>query len=213
MKGRHIAMFSLLNPSHVYPMLDLCSELVGRGHRITYPTPDRLAAKIRQTGAEPLVFAVPEITNAEKVRRYPSADDPRFWRLYASIFCPALITTAAAIVMEMEAFYRENPPDLIVYDWFSWGGRILAKRLKCPTVHVWAHFAQQGFLVRENGVCKNPDPIHGFAHVLDSFMSAYGIDERNNLWHTDDLNIYFHTREFQSTHILSTTDSTLLAHA
>lgn len=197
MKGRHIAIFSLLNPGHVYPTLGLCSELVRRGHRITYPTTHRLAERIRQTGAEPLVFSVPELTNAEKIKRYPSADDPKFWRLYASIFCPALLTTAAATVAEMEGFYRDNPPDLIIYDWFSFGGRILAKKLRCPTVHAWAHFAQRGFLVREDGVCKNPEPIHGFAHVLDSFMSAHGIEERNNLWHTEDLNIYFVPREFQ----------------
>jgi MGT family glycosyltransferase len=197
MKGRHIAMFSLLNPGHVYPTLGLCSELVRRGHRITYPTTDRLAEKIRQTGAEPLVFGVPELTHAEKIRQYPSPDDPRFWQLYASIFIPASLTVAAATVMEMEGFYRENPPDLIVYDWFSYGGRILAKMLGCPAVHAYAHFAHQGFLVREDGVCKNPAPIRGFAHLLDSFMSAYGIEASDNLWHREDLNIIFVPREFQ----------------
>ena len=197
MKGRHIAIFSLLNPGHVYPTLGLCSELVRRGHRITYPTTQRLAERIRQTGAEPLVFAVPELINAEKIRRYPSADDPRFWSLYASIFLPPLLTTAAATVMETEGFYRDNPPDLIIYDWFSFAGRILAKKLGCPTVHAWAHFAQRGFLVREEGVCRNPDQIHGFVHMLDSFMSAYGIEERGCLWHTEALNIYFVPREFQ----------------
>lgn len=197
MKSRHIAMFSLLNPGHVYPMLDVCAQLNRRGHRITYPVTDRFAEKVRRTGAEPQVFKIPRLTDAEKILRFPSPDDPRRWQLVASLIYPPLITAAAAMVAELETFYRENPPDLIVYDRYSFGARILAHLVGCPTVQVWSHFAHRDSLVREEGVCRNPEPIRGFAHILDSFMAAYGIEERNNLWRSEDVNIFFHPKEFQ----------------
>lgn len=197
MKSRHIAIFTILSAGHVYPALGLCSELVSRGYRVTYPTSERFADKIRQTGAEPVVFNLPELKNAEKIRRYPSSHDPRFWRLFATIFCPAFLTSAAGTLAEVEGFYRENAPDLVLYEWFAFAGRILAKRQNIPAAQLWAHFAHQGHLIREEGVCHNPKPMLGFAHLVDSFMSAHGIDETDSLWHTEKLNIYFVPREFQ----------------
>ena len=196
-KGKHIAMFSALNPGHVYPALGLCSELVRRGHRITYPTSDCFAEEIRQTGAHPLVFRVPSLTNVEMIWQLPLVNNLRSWQLYASIFEPLRLSIIAATVAETEGFYRDNPPDLIVYDWDSFAGKIVGRMLNRPAVHVHAHFAQQGFLIREDGVCMNPSPMLGFAHLLDSLLSAYGIEETGNLWHREDLNIIFVPREFQ----------------
>jgi MGT family glycosyltransferase len=199
-KGHHIAMFTILSPGHVFPMLGLSSELVRRGNRITYPVMDAFAEKIRQTGGEPVVFKVPEF--AEKVPRQLRPSDPRYWPLYASISCPQLLVIAAATVAELEDFYQVNRPDLIVYDRFSFAGRILAKRLKCPAVQVWTHFAQQDFVIREEGIYRNPEPIRGFVHILNSFMSAYGIEDHSNFWFTENLNIYFVPPEFQfDTHL------------
>jgi MGT family glycosyltransferase len=197
MKARHIAMITLVNPGHLYPMLGVCSELVGRGYRTTYPTSHAFAEKIRQTGAEPVVFEAPEIRNAEEALQYPAPDDPRFWRIFASILCPRFLLHAAGTLAAIESFYRENPPDLVIYDWFSFAGRVLAKNLDCPAIQVWAHFAHQGSLIRENGVCFNPEPMLGFSQLVDSFMSAHGIHGKNNFWHIEKLNIYFHPKEFQ----------------
>jgi MGT family glycosyltransferase len=195
--SRHIAIFTLLNPGHLYPTLGLCSELTSRGYRVTYPTLDRFAEQIRQTGAEPVVIKIPELTNVEKILQYPAPQDPKFWHILTSIFWPSFLSSAARILAETETFYDENVPDLVLYDWFSFSGRILAKRLHCPAIQHWAHFAHRGFLIREDGVCTNPEPTLGFAHLLDSFMSAYGIEEKDNLWHTENLNLYFVPRDFQ----------------
>jgi MGT family glycosyltransferase len=197
MKRRHIAMFTLLNPGHVWPMLDICAELAHRGYRVTYPVPEMFSEKVSATGAEPVAFKVPRLMNAEKVLQFPRPGDPKFWPLYAAIICPQLLAVATATVAEFEEFYRATPPDLIIYDLFSFGGHILAKRLGCPKVQVWSHFAHQDFLVREEGVCKNPEPIGGFVAILKAFMSSHGVEDQTSFWYTDNVNIYFHPREFQ----------------
>lgn len=192
---RHIAIFSLLNPGHLYPTLGLCSELVKRGYRVTYPTTERFADQIRKTGAEPLLFRAPELKDAEKA--HPAAHDPKFWELLTSIFWPTFLATAAATISEVEGFYRKDVPDLIFYDLFSFAGRILAKRLDVPTIQHWAHFAHQGSLIREDGVCLNPETAIKFSQLLNAFMSGYGIEDNHGLWHTESLGIYFVPKEFQ----------------
>jgi len=197
MEGKHIAVFTPLAAGHVYPALGVCSELVSRGHRVTYPTDERFVPRIRAAGAEPVEFKVPEIRHAEKVVRYPSPGDSRYWRAFTSIYCPMLMTTAAATVAEVEGFYATNPPDVILYEWFSFGGRILARQLSCPAIQMCAHFAHRDSLMRVNGVGTNPEPMLAFARMLDSFMSTYGFEERGHLWHVEAMNIFLIPREFQ----------------
>src|SRR5687768_3546499 len=86
--GRHVAIFSILNPGHVYPTLGLCVELTRRGHRVTYPTTERFSQQLRQSGAEPVVIKIPELTNAEAIFHYPESDDPKFWHVVTSLFWP-----------------------------------------------------------------------------------------------------------------------------
>jgi len=167
---------------------------------VTCPTTERFADKFRQAGAEPILFSAPEIKNAPKILQYPAPDDPKFWHVYASVFCPPLLLTAASTLADVEDFYRENVPDVVVYEWFAFAGRILAARLNRPAIQLWAHFAHHDNVVRIDGVCSNPEPLMGFAHLLDSFMAAHGLPGKNHLWHREKTNIYFIPREFQFDH-------------
>lgn len=196
MERRHIAVFTHQAAGHVYPALGLCSELVTRGHRVTYPINERFAARVREAGATPLEFKVPEIRHADKVARPASLDDSELWRPFI-VFGPLLIATAAALVAELEDFYARNPPDLILYERFSFAGRILARRLGCPALQVGSHFAHRNSLLRLDGVCMNPEPMLPFAQLVDALMSTYGFEGKGHLWHVEDLNIYFIPREFQ----------------
>jgi MGT family glycosyltransferase len=196
MKRRHIAVFTPLAAGHVYPALGLCSELIKRGHRITYPTDGRLLARIREAGAEAIEFKLPEIRNAEKVIQDDWSDDARHWRAYC-VRAPMTLATAAVAVTELGGFYAANPPDLILYDWFAFAGRIVARQLGRPAIQICAHFAHHDELVRINGVYTNPEPMCAFGHLLDSFMSTYGFEEKRHLWHVEKLNIFFVPREFQ----------------
>jgi MGT family glycosyltransferase len=196
MKRRHIAIFTPLAAGHVYPALGLCSELTRRGHRVTYPTDGRLLARIREAGAEPVELTYPEMRHAEKVVQDDWSDDARHWRAF-TVRAPMLLTTAAVTVAELEGFYASNPPDVILYEWFSFAGRILARQLGRPAVQICAHFAHHDPLVRINGVYTTPEPMRAFGDLLDSFMSTYGFEERRHLWHAENLNIFFVPREFQ----------------
>jgi len=197
-KRKHVAIVTGQVPGHIYPMLGLCSELTSRGFRVTYPTVDSFSEKIKQNEAEPIVFLKPSLANAEKISHLPIENDLRSWQLYASLQSSLLLCTAAAIVEETKQFYRDNPPDLVIYDWLACAGKILARMFSCPAIRVDAHFAKNSrFIIRERGIYQNPAPMLGYAHLLDSFLAAYGIDQTGNLWRTEDLNIIFVPGEFQ----------------
>src|SRR5687767_5126147 len=112
MAKHHIAVFTPLSVGHVYPALDVCSELVRRGNRVTYPASERFAPKIRETGAEAIEFKSLEFSYPEKLFRYPSSEDSGYWRMFASVVGAQLIASATATLTELEAFYASNPPDL-----------------------------------------------------------------------------------------------------
>jgi MGT family glycosyltransferase len=198
METRHIAVFTPPIGGHVYPALGLCSELLSRGHRVTYPITEDLAARVRQTGATPIEVKVPEVRSEERTIRYSSPEDTEEWGAFESNIVPWLIATAAAAVAQLKGFYASNPPDLILYEWFAFAGRILARQLGCPAAQVHGHFAHHDHsLMRIDGVCTTPEPLIAFAKSVDSFMSTYGFEGRRHLWHSERLNIFFVPREFQ----------------
>ncbi len=197
MERKHIAVFTPLATGHVYPALGVCSELVRRGHRVTYPTNDRFASRIREAGAEAIEFKAPVIRYPEKVFQYPSSDESSYWRAFASMYGPMVIATAATTVVELEGFYATNPPDLILYEWFSFAGRIISRQLGCPCVQLHAHFAHHDTVIRVDGVCTNPRPVFEFARLLDTFMALFGFDGKDHLWHAEDRNIILIPRGFQ----------------
>lgn len=197
MEKRHIAVFTPLGAGHAYPALELCSELVSRGYRVTYPTDGRFAQKIREAGAEAVAFKAVDIRFPGKVFPYPLSDDANYWRMFASVIGPQHIATETASVADLEGFYATNPPDLILYEWFSFAGRILAKHRGCPAVQICAHFAHHDSLIRVDGRCTTPEPLFEFAKLLDSFMATLGLEGERHLWHVEKLNIFFIPKEFQ----------------
>lgn len=197
MEHRHIAIFTPFAVGHVYPALALSSELVSRGHRVTYPTNERFAAKVRKAGATPIEFKPPEVKNVEKIIERASIDDAGYWHGFSCLFSPLWITTAAAAVAELESVYAADPPDLILYDWFAFAGRILARRLGRPAAQLQSHFAHHNSLMRLDGICTTPKPMLAFGTLLDSFMSMYGFEGKDHLWHSEPLNIFFVPKEFQ----------------
>jgi MGT family glycosyltransferase len=203
MKRRHVAIFTNLGNGHVYPTLGLCSELIKRGYRVTYATNEQYAARIHQTGAEPVIFSPAEfkacdIADVTEARRGLPVLDPRWWPTYASIVFPWFLNDATATLPQVERFYSRDTPDLVIYDRFAFAGRILARRLEVPSVQVSFCLAPyQNYLIRQNGVFLTPEPMLEFAKMLDSFLASHGIDEADNLCHIEKLNIYFLPRAFQ----------------
>lgn len=197
METQHIAVFTPLTAGHVYPALDMCSELVRRGHRVTYPTSERFALTIRETGAEAVEFKAIEYSYPEKMFRYPSSEPSNCWEFFAPVVGTQVIATATATLTEVEGFYAKNPPDLILYEWWSLAGRVLAKYLNCPAIQVCAHFAHHDSLMRVDGVCTTPPAMLDFAKLVDSFMSLFGFEGGRHLWYAEEMNIFFLPKAFQ----------------
>jgi MGT family glycosyltransferase len=198
MKSRHIAVVAILGNAHLYPVLGLCSELVARGHRVTFPANDQYAPVVRQSGAKPVSYKEIRFENVEKFLKPSPFYYQNFWTLWASVIGPIILIRAMSVLAQIEEYYKVDKPDLVLDDQFGFLGRILAARLGCPVVPFSPHFAHyQGAFFREKGVFLNPEPVVAFSKLLDHFVHAYGIAESNNLWRAEDLNIYFIPREFQ----------------
>jgi len=201
MKQSHFAVLTQMVNGHVYPVLPLCTELVRRGHRVTYVTNEHYANLISETGAEPVIVNTPrmpdDLKEEIKIGLPLPITDPRCKRMYnlwrAHFFCE---TTES--LPEMKRFYLQNVPDLILYDRYRIPGRILTKHLGVPAVQMSGHFAfHNGFAMRRSGVCENPDVIIEWSKDLDAFLSIFGITSHGSYWHVEDLNLYFIPKEFQ----------------
>ena len=200
MRRHHIAIFTNLGHGHVYPTLGVCTELVRRDYRVTYVTNEYYSEQIRQTGAEPVIFAPAkwEIPEELKQLRLMSLDDPRQWPIIASFVFPWFIKDAIETLPQVEGFYTEDTPDVILYDRLAFAGRILAKRLDVPAVQLnFTVPPYKNYIVRKNGICSTPEPMWEFSRRLDCYMAENGISEQENLFHVETMNICFIPREFQ----------------
>jgi hypothetical protein len=91
-----------------------------------------------------------------------SSDGSGYWRML-TLASPMTIIRAAAAVTELGEFYAANPPDVILYDWFAFAGRILAKHLDCLAIQVHSHFAHHDdSMMRVDGICTNPESMVAF---------------------------------------------------
>lgn len=204
MRLRHVAIFTLPVNAHVYPLLGVCRELVARGFRVTYVSTERYSDRIRECGGEPIIFehkdpAAESLFEREwkEVAKQPT-NDPSWWSMYASTLYPSILSITVSVLPQVESFYLSNVPDLILYDRSSHAGRILSRRLGVPCAQVVASFAAHNrCLYRENGIGTNPGPMLQFSARLDEFLSRYGFDEKNNLWHAAQLNLHLIPKAFQ----------------
>jgi len=198
MHGRHIALFPLPSKGHINPFLGLCPELVRRGHRVSLVT-DELHAKLAiPAGAEPVIFETSKLSLTTSETNGLPASDPKRWEEVGRNFLPWHLNNAALAAWGLDRFYKENRPDLIIYEPEAYAARILARRLHSPAIQYYCDFVHPGrYFHWQGGVGHNPPSILEFSRLLDSFLSAYGFEEPNNLWHSEDLNFCAFPFEFQ----------------
>jgi len=201
MRHLHIGVFSELGNGHIYPLLPLCAELVSRGHRITYGTSEHFAPYILDSGAIPVIFRGKSPSLELRAQLQTSLSSPANgsdWWLAMSAFQSYRFDFTNEILPQLQQFYIDDKPDLILYDPSMFVGRILARQFERPAIQVSPCFAQyRGFLCREEGTPTNPAPALAYANELDSFLRMHGVETPNNLWHIEDLNIHLIPREFQ----------------
>jgi MGT family glycosyltransferase len=197
MHQRHILFANVQGHGHVYPSLGLVSELVRRGHRISYVTTPLFADVVTAAGAT----VVP----------YKSEFD--------TFHVPAVITQADAetqlhlvYVRENEAILRaaeeglgDDVPDLVVYDIFPFiAGRLLATRWGRPAVRLSSGFAANEHysffeeLWKSHGQ-RHPADVPAVNSVIVELLARYGVHTPvRQFWNEiEDLNIIFLPRSFQ----------------
>jgi MGT family glycosyltransferase len=129
--GRHIAVVNIPAIGHVYPTLAVVAELVRRGHRVSYTTIDARAAIVEAHGARALRYRSSR----------PSDSDPDIARPKRSGFISQsllnFVIEAEATLDEVGPAFRDDPPDLIVFDRMAFAGRVLAAELGVPAIQLW----------------------------------------------------------------------------
>ncbi|MFL6603917.1 MAG: nucleotide disphospho-sugar-binding domain-containing protein [Steroidobacteraceae bacterium] len=187
MRKNHIAFFSFPHYPHLNPTLPIVSVLVRRGHRVTYVASEQYAARIAELGAEVvpcealhLAAVFEEGVNDQDILEQP--------------FCRLAARTLADVLR----FYEANRPDLIIYDFVAFAGRILAHRWGIPAVQVSPQFV----LDRTNFAHQITDPEFRAQLLKDSkdadaFLSRHGIVDGDFLFYREKLNIYFFPRTLQ----------------
>jgi len=125
-------------------------------------------------------------------------NDPKRRGELAQVVSRWLLNSAAIFVKELDKFYKENRPDLFIYELAAYAGRILARRLHSPAIQYYPDFIQHNdYVCWETVVGHNPQALVDFSRLLDSFLWAHGFEESNNFWHSEDLNFYQLPKEFQ----------------
>jgi MGT family glycosyltransferase len=190
--AKHIAFFNFPAFGHINPTLGVVQELVRRGHRVTSTTTDHFAPAIEAVGGEPV--------------RYTSV----FGQYYTNPYTEDAVkgegmrslNEGITLMEQVEPFYAENPPDLVVHDFMSWGARFYTSRHDIPRVRLFPSYgANEVFSINE----KFPITEFSDPQVMDMFaklekllpeVGMAGMGAMDFFTHIEKLGIIFLTRGF-----------------
>ncbi|WP_328646344.1 UDP glycosyltransferase [Amycolatopsis sp. NBC_00348] len=125
MLRKHIVMVGCTAPSHVYPSLGVITELVRRGHRVSYVVGAPLAGLVSPTGAS--VVEHPTSFPLGEAAVWP--DDP-------ADAMRVFLDEAIAIHPRLTSVFDEDRPDLLLYDIGGLGAPVLGERYGVPAVQL-----------------------------------------------------------------------------
>lgn len=127
MEALHIAFIVESAYGHIVPTLGMARQLLRRGHRVSYAVRESFERKIRQFGAEAVVYK--PLDNKLKVfresERRKDIDPSELKNLAFSLHAEEVNDT----FLQLKRLYGRDEPDLIVYDIMNPAGRTLAKSL------------------------------------------------------------------------------------
>ncbi|MFH9353354.1 macrolide family glycosyltransferase [Kitasatospora sp. NPDC017646] len=156
----HIAMVNIPAHGHVNPSLEVIRELVARGHRVSYVNDPSFAEQIEATGAR----FVPHATGLTFIN---GAVEPGT-NVHGMIF-----DEARAMLPRMREVFEGDRPDLVLYDFMAYAGRVLADGWGVPSM-----------LVSPSRVASADPQAEPFRTVLKA-LEAEGVPERFARWLVD----------------------------
>ncbi|HEX2301738.1 MAG TPA: macrolide family glycosyltransferase [Pseudonocardiaceae bacterium] len=158
----HLVMAGVTAPSHVYPSLALISELVSRGHRVSYAVGEQLAELVAPTGAEVVSY-----TSA-----LPDADVE--WPDDIGAAMQLFLDEATSMLDPL--LDRIKDPDAVLYDIGGFAGRVAAHRWGVPAVQLsptyvaWEGYEQD--TAEQNLAVKESPSGRRFYENLRSWLAA-----------------------------------------
>jgi MGT family glycosyltransferase len=191
-----IAFVNAADHGHVMPTLGAVTELVRRGHQVTYVTTRERAAPVAAAGAEVVCYES-RIASVDPAAVFADEDPATPHLLY--------LEENLAILHAAERALDQTPPDLIAYGDFPFiAGRLLAARWQRPACRLSAGFASNGVYSFSQDMVAASGGISSEVQAtvearLAGMLAEYGVREAVPEF-TDaieDLTLVFIPREFQ----------------
>ncbi|MFI9270817.1 macrolide family glycosyltransferase [Kitasatospora sp. NPDC052896] len=121
----HIAMVNIPAHGHVNPSLEVMRELVARGHRVSYVNDPSFAEQIESTGAR----IVPHDTTLPFLKGAVAVDA-------AAKVHGMILEDAKVMLPRMREAFQDDRPDLVLYDFMAYVGRVLADGWGLPSIAI-----------------------------------------------------------------------------
>ncbi|MER5337137.1 macrolide family glycosyltransferase [Micromonospora sp. NPDC002717] len=193
----HLLIVNVASHGLILPTLTVVTELVRRGHRVSYVTAGGFAEPVRAAGATVVPYQS-EIIDADAAEVFGSDDlGVRPHLMYLRENVSVLRATAAALDGDV--------PDLVLYDDFPFiAGQLLAARWKRPAVRLSAAFASNehySFSQDMVTLAGTIDPLDlpVFRDTLRDLLAEHGLSRSVvECWnHVEELNLVFVPKAFQ----------------
>ncbi|MCG2620688.1 hypothetical protein LVY72_02045 [Arthrobacter sp. I2-34] len=204
----HIAFICLPAAGHVNPTLPVVSELVRRGHRVTYATSEKYAKAVESTGAAFVPSG--EDLAAHFTRRVSSPEGGPAQSPMSGMFggmmsglLERMLEGARREFPALLARLAEDPPDAVCYDAMTLSGKMAAAKLALPDVALLPTYAaNEHFSMRELMPGQPPAGMlaawQKISEELNDFAAGQGLGHLQFMGGPPaSLNISFIPREFQ----------------
>ncbi|MFI9386710.1 macrolide family glycosyltransferase [Kutzneria sp. NPDC052558] len=187
--SKHIVFAVPPGHGHVNPTLPLVEQLVARGHRITYLTAIDMKAKVEAVGA----------AHIEMPWHRPQRPGGQAFTFSIEMFAGMLALMREQAVQALPALlehFRQDRPDVILYDSFSAVGAMLAAELDVPLVRLMPSMAFNDHYTIRDAMVLGGVPA---GEELDKSMAAFGEAQATFQASVGEpvLNLVFVPREFQ----------------
>ncbi|TDD55214.1 macrolide family glycosyltransferase [Saccharopolyspora elongata] len=191
---KHFAFISVPAIGHVNPTLPLVTELLRRGHRVSYATGPKMVQAVESTGAEvvELPTEMPEVQQQKQFGPEQVGEMVQFFRDDIRASFPIL-----------QQRFHADPPDAVCFDSMTVLGRMLAEKLGVPGIALVPNFAfNEKFSLRDVLASDGAEfPVEAFAEFgrrIQEIGAEFGVRAQLPFGAPPaELNLVFLPREFQ----------------
>lgn len=184
---RHIAFFNVPALGHLAPTLGVVEELVQRGHRVSYAATEKYADLVAAAGATVVPYEStvdPQAVNAAGAGSWQAG----------CLFTQT--RESAATAPTFEAYFAEDPPDLVAYEaHIQFLGSVLARRWGRPGVKLHTVAPTNLHVTREQVGDERYDRLEGELRDFAAGIGVSGVSYEGIVTDPDEFNVVFLPRE------------------